>query len=350
MLCLLCRRSRSLDPGRAGSKHGNALAGQRYRLSGPIARQIDFAFEIADPGDVRPDRLGQGTGPADHESCLENITPIGLDHPEPARFIPSDLVYRGVEFDVLAQIVAVGETQGIFEYFWLRRIALTPVPLLIDLRIPGHRIVHRRHIAARTWVSVPMPGPANVVAPLDNQGRHPQLSQFPQHVHTSEAGTDDNRLKSLCHQTSSRNIPKRHRRVRRRPPTTFRVQPIKATCLRLAFPFGIGVDSEWTKSSASARQRPPPTTAGQVLPSCWPRAGSWTISSSIFSPKPSWACLAGRWPTGPGLAMRRTLSIASSFPIWRPCWNDKHGSSAMRAVSIPKPAPKPSAAVLTSWA
>ena len=67
----------------------------------------------------------------------------------------------GVELDVGAQIEPVRDVVGVFQDFRLRRVALAPVPFL--LQFVGERIgiLHAFDVAARAGIAVPVPGAAD---------------------------------------------------------------------------------------------------------------------------------------------------------------------------------------------
>ena len=186
-----------LNAGGARAQHRDPLAGQRDPFGRPPTGVVQLALENLDARDIRQVGLGQGAGGADHEAGLERIAPVRPHRPEPAPFVPGQPVHRGVEPDVLAKVVAVGEVQGVLQDLRLGGVALAPVPRLVGLRVPRHRIVHRGHVAAATRVAVPVPGPADVAAALDDQDRHAQLAQLPQHVHAGEPGAHHDGVKSM---------------------------------------------------------------------------------------------------------------------------------------------------------
>ena len=103
----------------------------------------------------------------------------------------------GVELDIGAQIEAVGDVVGVFQNLRLRRVALAPVPFL--LQFVGERIgiLHALDVAARAGIAVPVPGAADAAALLVDPRRQ---------SHARAAG-------AAC---TCRQSPRRPRR-RRRP-------------------------------------------------------------------------------------------------------------------------------------
>src|SRR5262252_7485144 len=73
-----------------------------------------------------------------------------------------------VELNVAAQVKPVCHMVDVAQDFRLRRISLGPNPLLLELLRELVRILHALHIAARTWVAVPIPGAANTAPGLED--------------------------------------------------------------------------------------------------------------------------------------------------------------------------------------
>ena len=194
---LLGDRGRCLDAGRSGAENGDALALELDLFARPTAGVVEFALEALDARNVGQVRFGQGPRSADEEAGLIAIALVGADRPGLRFLVPVRLVDRGVELDVAAQIVAIGEVERIGQDFGLGGVTLGPVPFLIEFVVPRHRIVHRRHVAARARITVPVPGSADIAAALDHQRRQPQLAQLDQHVHAAKARADHDRIETL---------------------------------------------------------------------------------------------------------------------------------------------------------
>ena len=60
--------------------------------------------------------------------------------------------------------------------------------------IEAEAVLHALHIAARAGVAVPVPGPAQIRARLEDLHRKAQLAQPVQLVHPGDAGADDDRV------------------------------------------------------------------------------------------------------------------------------------------------------------
>ena len=73
-----------------------------------------------------------------------------------------------VELNVAAQVKPVCHMVDAAQDFRLRRISLGPNPLLLELLRELIRILHALHVAARTWVAVPIPGAPNTAPGLED--------------------------------------------------------------------------------------------------------------------------------------------------------------------------------------
>src|SRR5262249_40975224 len=110
-----------------------------------------------------------------------------------------DLVERRLgdarlELDVAAQVEAVGDMVGVFQDLGLRRIALGPFPILLELARELVGVLHALDVAARTRIAVPVPGAADALAGFDNARGEARLAQPVEHVHASEARAHNHRI------------------------------------------------------------------------------------------------------------------------------------------------------------
>ena len=76
----------------------------------------------------------------------------------------------------------------------LRRVALAPGPLLLELLGERVRVGHALDVAAGTGVAVPVPGAADVRGGLDAESGHAELAQPVEHVEAGRACPDDDRV------------------------------------------------------------------------------------------------------------------------------------------------------------
>jgi hypothetical protein len=86
---------------------------------------------------------------------------------------------------------------GVFQDLGLRRIALAPVPLLLQVIRERIGILHALDVAARAGIAVPVPGAADIAALLIDPDRQSQSAQFVQHVHSGKAGADHDDVAGL---------------------------------------------------------------------------------------------------------------------------------------------------------
>ena len=96
-----------------------------------------------------------------------------------------------------AQIEPVGDVVGVFQDLRLRRIALAPVPFLLQFVRERIGILHALDVAARAGIAVPVPGAADIAALLIDPHRQSQPAQPVQHVHSGKAGADHDDIVGL---------------------------------------------------------------------------------------------------------------------------------------------------------
>jgi hypothetical protein len=101
----------------------------------------------------------------------------GTDFQNPAALglVENGRMHWRIELNVAAQVEAVGDVVGVTQDLRLRRIALGPNPLLLQLLGKLVGILHALYVAARAWVAVPIPGAADAASGLeDTHGKaHP---------------------------------------------------------------------------------------------------------------------------------------------------------------------------------
>ena len=100
-----------------------------------------------------------------------------------------------------AQVEPVGDVVRVLEDLGLRRVALGPLPLLLELVGELVRVLHALDVAARARIAVPVPGAAHAAARLEHARREPEPAQPVQHVHAGEARADDHDvvLRAIAH-------------------------------------------------------------------------------------------------------------------------------------------------------
>ena len=96
-----------------------------------------------------------------------------------------------VQLDIAAQVEAVGHVVRVAQDLGLARVALGPLPLLLQRVGERVGILHALDVAARARIAVPVPRAADARAALVDARRHAEPAQPVQHVEAGETGADD---------------------------------------------------------------------------------------------------------------------------------------------------------------
>ena len=127
----------------------------------------------------------------DDEACRIALAIAGRDAPALGPLVPVGGLDPRLELDVPEQIEALGNVVQIAQDLRLGRVALGPVPLLLERFRELIGVLHALHIAARPGVAIPVPGTADAGGGLEDLDRETELSQAMEHVEPGEAGSDD---------------------------------------------------------------------------------------------------------------------------------------------------------------
>ena len=103
-----------------------------------------------------------------------------------------------MEFHVLAQLKALRHVLAIGQNLRLGRVALAPLPLLLQRLIKLVGIFEGLHIAAGAGVAIPVPGAANIAPGLEDLRSEALLPSAMEHVHPPESRPYDDEIKLLC--------------------------------------------------------------------------------------------------------------------------------------------------------
>ena len=141
----------------------------------PMAGVVAFAPEAAMPakfGMLADDR--QPVAMMQWVAATRSLSPTSSTQ----RFSASSKMaecHPRIELNVAAQLEAVGDVVGVTQDLRLRRIALGPNPLLLQLLRELVRILHALNVAACARVAVPIPGATDAASGLeDTHGKaHP---------------------------------------------------------------------------------------------------------------------------------------------------------------------------------
>ena len=177
-----------LNGGGAGADDAHPLAGEIHLLVRPVPGVEGLPLKTLDALEVRGVGGGQAAGGHDQKAGGNSLPPVRANHPAAGRLVVGGGDDAGVEFDVPAQVEAVGHMIGVLQDFRLRGVALRPAPLLLQRLRELIGVLQALHIATGTWVAVPVPGAAHPAATLEDAGGEPEPPQPMQHVQAGEAG------------------------------------------------------------------------------------------------------------------------------------------------------------------
>src|SRR5579885_211701 len=182
----------------AGADHGNALVAQLVQISGGIAAGVlvipsagvkRVALESIDSGDAG--KFGAVERPAghDHEAGAQAIVTIGRDNPSAFLVAPDHVPDLGLKQGSAVEIELLSDAPGVRQDFRRERIFLFgDVTGLFEQR----QIDVRLDIALRARVAVPVPGPAEISALLDDANvLDSGLTQPRAREQAAEAAADD---------------------------------------------------------------------------------------------------------------------------------------------------------------
>ena len=155
-----------LDARRSRADHADALAGEIDRLMRPVAGVIDLALKTIEALDLGHPCVRQAAGGEHDEFCGHGLAVGERDRPQVGALIELRAFDDGVELDVGAETKTVGDVVGVFQNLRLRRVALAPVPFLLQLFGERIGILHALDVAARAGIAVPVPGAADAIALL----------------------------------------------------------------------------------------------------------------------------------------------------------------------------------------
>src|SRR5882762_8268492 len=109
------------------------------------------------------------------------------------------------ELDVRLKVEALGAVLEVTQDLVLLRVALGPVPLLQQVLVERVTVNVAVGVAARSGIAIPVPGAADAIAGLEHGDVQVELvAQRMQHVHTGEAGADDDCIEVGFHASPSR--------------------------------------------------------------------------------------------------------------------------------------------------
>src|SRR5262249_50413085 len=170
---------------------GDALTGEIDARVRPATGEVHLAREAIDARDVGSLRVREAAGCHHVEAAADLVAPIRAHPPAPRPAIPDRGLDTGLEADVAAEAVLVRDVAQVAENLGLRRVALRPLPLLLQLGIEAVGVVEALDVAPRTGVAVPVPRAADVAGALEHHGREPERAEPVERVETGEPSAHD---------------------------------------------------------------------------------------------------------------------------------------------------------------
>ena len=176
---------------RAVADDADAAALELDALLGPEAALHDLAGEGVEAGPVGAVGRRQPAGRHHAEAGAQLLAGLGVDDPGVGGLVEGHGGDAGLEADVAAQVVAVGDVVEVALDLGLGGEVLAPLPLLLELRVEPERVLEARDVAARAGVAVPVPGAAHARRPLEHHHAEAALAQHLQGVEAGHAGPHD---------------------------------------------------------------------------------------------------------------------------------------------------------------
>ena len=181
----------------AGADHRDIAAGEVHRLVRPGRRVQHAAFEDRQAFERRRVGRRQRADRHDHEARAPRAA-VGAAHVPAARaFVEVHLLDARVQLDVAPQVEAVGHVVGVAQQLGLRRIALAPVPLLLQRLVERIRVLQALDVDARAGIAVGVPRAADAGRSLEHTHLQALAAQLVQPVQAAEARADDQHIKGI---------------------------------------------------------------------------------------------------------------------------------------------------------
>ena len=156
---------------RAGADDADALALETHRFPGPSRCEQHLAGKIVDARNVRPDRRRQAAGREDDPARTQKLAIGQRRRPRGRCLVETCCGDALVETDMRAEPEAIRYVICIGKDLGLCRVALAPAPIALQIGIERVGIVDAFDIAARTGITVPVPGAADIAPRLDARHR-----------------------------------------------------------------------------------------------------------------------------------------------------------------------------------
>ena len=161
----------------------------------------------------------QQAQPVDQEPALERDAAVGVHGPDAGDLVEFGVGHRGLERDVLAQVVAVHDAVEVLEDLGLAHELRLPRRLRVEVAVERVLVDEALGVRQRSGVLVPVPGAAHPAGLVDGHGVEAQfVAQLVQHVDAAESGADDEGVESVgsgrwydCSPWRVRSLVRQHR-------------------------------------------------------------------------------------------------------------------------------------------
>src|SRR6185295_3289855 len=182
------------DGGGARTDDADPLAREVDALVRPVARVEHAASKCVAAREVRDVRRRQAPGRHDAEPGRDPLTVGGLHPPAIRGLVEDGGPNARVQLDVPAEVEAVDDVVDVLHDLGLRRVALAPLPLLLELFGELVGILHALDVAAGAGIAIPEPRAADAASGLEDARREPEAAEPVQHAHAGEPGAHDHRI------------------------------------------------------------------------------------------------------------------------------------------------------------
>ena len=185
---------RHLHAARPRADETHAFAGEVHPVQRPVGAVVPFTLETLQARKLRRLRDRQAAGGHDAVGSDEPLPRASRHAPQTGHLVVNGGGHAGVELDVAPQVEAVDHMVDVAQDLRLRRVALGPVPFLLQFLAEGIGVVQALHVAARAGVAVPVPGAAHAVAGLQHLYRQAHAQGAMKLVEPGKAGAHDHQV------------------------------------------------------------------------------------------------------------------------------------------------------------
>ena len=128
----------------------------------------------------------------DEEAAFEGDAAVGVHGPDAGDLVERRVGHRGLQRDVIAQVVAVDDAVEVLEDLGLADELGLPRCLRVQVAVERVLVDEPLGVRQRAGVLVPVPGAADPAGLVDGHGVEAEIvAQLVQHVDATESGADD---------------------------------------------------------------------------------------------------------------------------------------------------------------